>query len=632
MTDSDSSISGTFEQDLKYYQPSRIKKQHGDRKKKRRTTKEVDSKFDPIVERNDEEVNDQQSVQTLGFQAKSDSISKPDNLNTNSNEENTIHDSNAIIAAEDTNNITVPTATRNNRLIAVGGVTGIKEDLDPVVGYAAEPLLPLHEACVPLSDILHNLSFYVDLALNETPQEPPDSLTVDESAAIRLYTIEWEKPHRSLYSMLNYTLKTAPREELRPYFKYMKLFLTALVKLPCIPPLTVWRGVAKDLSAEFPPGTLVTWWAFSSCTSALPVLENNMYLGSEGERTLFSVEAINGRTVQAHSHFVTEDEILLLPGTHMEVQSQFRALLYPPENKKKPWYKKKRTIIELALIIIICIAGVIVGAVLGSRRPPPPPMKNASVIRFEATVLCQYRFNSDDLNAGWGPNNIRGRSQHVYRSWWNNQSVLLFNDSDSYFQSSGFTLMHSNAYEYSIAFWLRLKIQKPEKVNSVIAVLQLTSSISALSSDSYTCVMSIHVYPDNQTLGYFFPGIFELLNVSGSFIENNTWVHIGVAFESPQIYYFYQNGKLIANDTNRRFSSIISDDPRFSVTVGGAYLDDSDPNKPDNFEQMKCFARIPSFNYTKMYGEIDDLTFYSRILNSSEFSALASSHITDSSV
>ncbi|CAF4322534.1 unnamed protein product, partial [Rotaria sp. Silwood2] len=608
---------------FKYYQPSRIKKQHGDRKKKRRTTKEVDDqKSNTIIERNDEEVNDQQYVQTLGFQAKSDSINKSDSLNVNSNEENTIHDSNAIIAEEDTNKITVQTAIRNNRLIAAGGVTGIMEDLDPVIGYAAEPLLPLHEACVPLSNILHNLSFYVELAFNETPQEPPDSLTVDESAAIRLYTIEWEKPHRSLYSMLNYTLKTAPREELRPYFKYMKLFLTALAKLPCVPPLTVWRGVAKDLSADFPPGTLVTWWAFSSCTSALPVLENNMYLGSEGERTLFSVEAINGRTLQAHSHFVMEDEILLLPG----------ALLYPPENKKKPWYKKKRTIFELTLIIIICIVGMIVGAVLGSRRPPPPPMKNASVIRFEATVLCQYRFNSDDLNVGWGPNNIRARSQHVYRSWSNNQSVLLFNDSDSYFQSTGFTLMYSNTYEYSIAFWLRLKIQKPEKGNSAIAVLQLTSSIPALSSDSYTCVMSIHVYPDNQTLGYFFPGIFELLNVSGSFIGNNTWIHIGIAFESPQTYYFYQNGKLVATDIKRRFSSVIAGDPRFSATVGGAYLDDSDPNKPDNFEQMKCFARIPTFNYTKMYGEIDDLTFYSRILNSSEFSALASSHVTDSSV
>jgi hypothetical protein len=48
-----------------------------------------------------------------------------------------------------------------------------------------------------------------------------------------------------------------------------------------------------------------------------------MYLGSTGDRTLFSVEAINGRTIRAHSHFVTEDEILLLPGTHMIVQSQF---------------------------------------------------------------------------------------------------------------------------------------------------------------------------------------------------------------------------------------------------------------------------------------------------------------------
>jgi hypothetical protein len=47
-----------------------------------------------------------------------------------------------------------------------------------------------------------------------------------------------------------------------------------------------------------------------------------MYLGNTGERTLFSVEVINGRTVSAHSHFVTEDEILLLPGTHMVVQSQ----------------------------------------------------------------------------------------------------------------------------------------------------------------------------------------------------------------------------------------------------------------------------------------------------------------------
>ncbi|CAF3605063.1 unnamed protein product, partial [Adineta steineri] len=129
------------------------------------------------------------------------------------------------------------------------------KDPSPILGYAEEPLLPLAQACAPLNDIFHNLSFYVDVALKETPEQPPDGLTINESAAIRLYTIEWDKPHRSLYSTLNYNLKNNDRQALLPFFKYLKLFLTALVKLPCVPPLTVWRGVTMNLSEEFPPGS-----------------------------------------------------------------------------------------------------------------------------------------------------------------------------------------------------------------------------------------------------------------------------------------------------------------------------------------------------------------------------------------
>jgi hypothetical protein len=202
-------------------------------------------------------------------------------------------------------------------------INDIATGAGPVIGYANEPLLPLVKACAPLINIVHDISNYVQFSLNETPEQPPDGLTIDESAAIRLYTMEWEGSHRSLYSMLNHTLKKGTREELHPYYKYLKLLLTALVKLPCVEPLTVWRGVTKNSSAEFPPGTLVTWWPFSSCTTSLSVLESNTYLGNTGERTLFSVEAINGRIIRDHSFFVTEDEILLLPGTHMIVQSQF---------------------------------------------------------------------------------------------------------------------------------------------------------------------------------------------------------------------------------------------------------------------------------------------------------------------
>jgi hypothetical protein len=234
---------------------------------------------------------------------------------------------------ENSDNAPKASLTNDHRIVDIiaqepnSMVTDISNDtrahLTPIVGYADEPLLPLFKACAPLTNIIHNLSFYVQMALNETPEEPPDGLTIDESAAIRLYTFEWDGSHRSLYSMLNHTLKKDDRKLLRPYFKYLKLFLTALAKLPCAPPLTIWRGVTKNLSADFPPGTPVTWWAFSSCTTKLTVLESNIYLGDTGDRTLFSVEAINGRKIRDHSHFVTEDEILLLPGTHMIVQSQF---------------------------------------------------------------------------------------------------------------------------------------------------------------------------------------------------------------------------------------------------------------------------------------------------------------------
>lgn len=269
------------------------------------------------------ELNQQEHMLTVDNRINSSSMSTIDIFNQEEVTETIDNPSNALNTSSIGNHrITeIIAEKRDSRLVCSSHDAG--KHLAPIIGYADEPLLPLSKACAPLCDIIHNLSFYVQLALNETSEQPTDGLTIDESAAIRLYTIEWETSHRSLYSMLNYTLKNSDREHLRPYLKYLKLLLTALVKLPCVPPLTIWRGVTKDLSANFPSGTAVTWWAFSSCTTELPVLESNMYLGNSGARTLFSVEAINARRVDAHSHFVGENEVLLLPGTHMIVQSQF---------------------------------------------------------------------------------------------------------------------------------------------------------------------------------------------------------------------------------------------------------------------------------------------------------------------
>ena len=151
-----------------------------------------------------------------------------------SNEVETPDQRHVAVALEDSNNI--PTDSIENieaaivepSLATTNTITDIRTYFGPIVGYADEPLLPLHKACDPLAEIIDNISFYVQSALDKTPKQPPDGLTTDENAAIRLYTIQWEEPHRSLHSMLNSILRTANHNALRPYFKYLKLFLTAL--------------------------------------------------------------------------------------------------------------------------------------------------------------------------------------------------------------------------------------------------------------------------------------------------------------------------------------------------------------------------------------------------------------------
>lgn len=200
-----------------------------------------------------------------------------------------------------------------------------KQLLQPIAGYAHEPLLSLEEACEPLTDLVPRLEAHIWVA-KQNSKQPADGLTEDESAAIRLYTMEWDsgcdESRCSLYTHLNRTLKQVDRAKLRPWFRFLKLFLTALAKLPCAPRQTVWRGVRKNHSEDYPPNAEATWWAFSSCTTSLNVLESDLYLGNIGTRTLFSIETYNGRTIRAHSHFQVEDEILLLPGTLFEVKSR----------------------------------------------------------------------------------------------------------------------------------------------------------------------------------------------------------------------------------------------------------------------------------------------------------------------
>lgn len=65
------------------------------------------------------------------------------------------------------------------------------DNLGPIVGYALDTPLSLLDACKPLVGIIDDILNYASAAMETTPTRPADGLTRDESASIRLYTMEW---------------------------------------------------------------------------------------------------------------------------------------------------------------------------------------------------------------------------------------------------------------------------------------------------------------------------------------------------------------------------------------------------------------------------------------------------------
>lgn len=193
--------------------------------------------------------------------------------------------------------------------------------LSPIEGYQKVPSVSLEQAIQPLLSIVPDIDRRAFIALQRC-QNPADKLTTDESASIFLYTMEWPN---SVYLLLNKTLTKEDRNQLLPWFSYLKLLLTALFKLPSIK-CTVWRGVKDlDLTTQYPKNKNTVWWRFSSSTTTVEVLNSEKFLGQHGVRTMFNIECFNGKVIKNHSNYQQENEVLLLPGTQFEVTSHLNA-------------------------------------------------------------------------------------------------------------------------------------------------------------------------------------------------------------------------------------------------------------------------------------------------------------------
>eukprot|EP01041_Mallomonas_annulata_P012185 gene12185-biopygen5950 len=192
---------------------------------------------------------------------------------------------------------------------------------------SAPQTMPL--TMVPATMDVESLSLCADVAMdcaNEDMYSNPAAagLTVDEIAVIKMYTMPSEPPTTALYYLLNKALREKNRDKLKPFVKLLWLLMQALRKAqPCSRPV-VYRGVKKDLSSQYrEKGQVITWQGFTSTTTALDVLSQDMFLGTNGSRTMFHIELTTGRArmISDLSMVEGENEVLLPPNSRFEVES-----------------------------------------------------------------------------------------------------------------------------------------------------------------------------------------------------------------------------------------------------------------------------------------------------------------------
>ena len=181
----------------------------------------------------------------------------------------------------------------------------------PIFGYENSPVLTLEEAVEKIIPLVSRVMDYVTTAKKKYNRRSP-LLTRDESAAVYLYSMT-----TSFFSSLNETLRAANRDALKPWFAFLKLFMTALEKLPSIRK-TVWRGVYGDVGSVFDNNNMDIWWSVNSCTMDLKIVQG--FLCEKG--TLFAIEALNAKDISEFSAISEEQEIILMPGTRVRARCE----------------------------------------------------------------------------------------------------------------------------------------------------------------------------------------------------------------------------------------------------------------------------------------------------------------------
>ncbi len=189
-----------------------------------------------------------------------------------------------------------------------------------IEGYEDEPLVSLEEALRPFDDKIDQLSYYIKEAKTKCHYPSEHSLTRDESAAIYIYTMKWGHGYESLYDHLQAAWKSEDRSELKPWFKYLRLFKSAFDKLPDAK-TEIWQGNLFDkmLTEKLSSNSLYS--SMGLCSSSEKEVKE--YLEKDGVKQMLLVayKNVDGKLMTDYTAG-NSNQVLVFPGMKLGVSNR----------------------------------------------------------------------------------------------------------------------------------------------------------------------------------------------------------------------------------------------------------------------------------------------------------------------
>ncbi|CAF3912634.1 unnamed protein product [Adineta steineri] len=208
-----------------------------------------------------------------------------------------------------------------------------------IKGYEDEPLLSLEEALKPFDGKISHLDNQIKEAKSNCHYPSEHNLTRDESAALYLYLIHDKGD--TVYNHLQKSWDSNDREQMKPWFKYLKLLKSGLNKLPDAK-TEVWQGTHYDKDAEkiLQSKSLQLYASMGLSSPTYQQVKNDVQGKSGSKAILVGYQHVDGKDVSGYGPN-TQKETMIWPGVKLNRGKQNGldkngSLIFHLTGKSKP--------------------------------------------------------------------------------------------------------------------------------------------------------------------------------------------------------------------------------------------------------------------------------------------------------